>query len=41
MLAKRAAEEVPLGDHEKWMSGRGIRQWTQQRKRERAEEGEA
>ena len=34
VLAKRAAEEVPLGDREKWMSGGGVRQWTKQKKKE-------
>ena len=33
MLAKNAAEGVPLDDHKKWMSGGGIRQWAKQRKR--------
>ena len=33
MCAKQAAEGVPLDDHEKWMSGGGIRQWAKQRKR--------
>ena len=39
MLAKRAAEEVPLDDHEKWMSGRGYRQWTRQRMTEKVRKG--
>ena len=39
MCAKQAAEGVPLDDHEKWMSGGGIRQWTKSRKRENVEEG--
>ena len=30
--AKQAAEGVPPNDHEKWMSGGGIRQWAKQRK---------
>ena len=34
VLAKQAAERVPLDDHEKWMSGGGIRQWTKWRKEE-------
>ena len=33
VLAKNAAEGVPPDDHEKWMSGGGIRQWAKQRKR--------
>ena len=33
VLAKSAAEGVPPDDHEKWMSGGGIRQWAKQRKR--------
>ena len=39
VLAKRAAESVPLDDHEKWMSGGGIRQWARRRKTEYVEEG--
>ena len=39
VLAKNAAEGVPLDDHEKWMSGGGIRQWAKRRKRENVEEG--
>ena len=34
VFAKQAAEGVPLVDHETWMSGGGIRQWTKNRKRE-------
>ena len=34
VLAKKATEGVPLDDHEKWMSGGGIRQWVKWRKRE-------
>ena len=37
-LAKKAAEEVPLDDNEKWMSGGGIRQWTKNRKMEYVED---
>ena len=38
--AKQAAEGVKsLEDHDKWMSGRGIRQWARQRKRKYLEEG--
>ena len=34
VLAKKAVEEVPLDDHDRWMSGGGgIRQWAKQRKR--------
>ena len=33
VLAKHATEGVPSDDHEKWMSGAGIRQWAKQRKR--------
>ena len=33
VLAKKAAEGVPPDDHEKLMSGGGIRQWAKQRKR--------
>ena len=40
VLAKNAAEGVPLDDHEKWMSGGGIRQSAKQRKRRYLEEGE-
>ena len=40
VLAKNAAEGLPLDDHEKWMSGGGIRQWAKQRKRRYPEEGE-
>ena len=38
--AKQAAEGVPLDDHEKWMSGGGIRQWVKQRKGKYLEGGE-
>ena len=38
--ASQASGGVPLDDHEKWMSGRGIRQWARQRKRKYLEEGE-
>ena len=38
VLAKQAAEGVSPDDHEKWMSGGGIRQWAKQRKREIVEE---
>ena len=31
---KNTAEGVPPDDHDKWMSGGGIRQWAKQRKRE-------
>ena len=34
VLAKQAAEGVSPDDHEKWMSGGGIRQWTERRKKE-------
>ena len=37
--AKQVAESVPLDDHQKWMSGGGIRQWARQRKVEYMEEG--
>ena len=33
VLAKQASEGVPMDDHEKWMSGGGIRKWAKQRKR--------
>ena len=33
ILAKNAEEGVPPDDHEKWVTGGGIRQWTKQRKR--------
>ena len=40
VLAKRAAERVPVGDHEKWMTGDDIRQWAKRRKQENVgEEG--
>ena len=39
VCAKQAAEGVPMDDHEKWMSGGGIRQWTKREKKE-AVEGE-
>ena len=39
VLAKNAAEGVPPDDHDRWMSGGGIRQWTKQRKRDYLEEG--
>ena len=38
VLAKGAAESVPLDDHEKWMSGASMRQWTKRRKKENVEE---
>lgn len=34
VVAKSTAEDVPLDDYKKWMSGGGIRQWVRQRKRE-------
>src|SRR5258706_5932664 len=35
VLAKRAAEAVRhLEDHEKWMSGGGVRQWAKRRQKE-------
>ena len=40
VLAKQAAEGVPMDNHEKWMFRGGITQWTKQRKREYLEEGE-
>ena len=41
MLAKEAAEGVPLDDHDRWVSGGGIRQWAKQRKRSYLEGEEA
>ena len=41
VLAENAAEGVPLDDHEKWMSGGGIRQWAKQQKRSYLEGEEA
>ena len=40
VLAKRAAEGVPLDDHKQWMSGGagGTRQWVKRRKKEGVEE---
>ena len=38
VLAKRAAERVPVDDHEKWMAGGGISQWAKQRKQENVRE---
>ena len=40
VLAKKAAQGVSMDDHEKWMSGGGIRQRVKRRKRESLEEGE-
>ena len=41
VIAKTAAEKVKtLEDHEKWMSGGGMRQWARQWKREYLEEGD-
>ena len=40
VLAKKAAEGLLLDDHDKWMSGGGIRQWEKRRKREYVDEGE-
>ena len=41
VLAKKVAEGVPRDEHEKWMSGGGIRQWARRRKIEYLEgEGE-
>ena len=37
VCAKQAAEGVPPDDHDKWMSGGGIRQWVKRRKRENVE----
>ena len=40
VLAKRASERVPVDDHEKWITGGGIRQWAKRRKQENVgEEG--
>ena len=40
VLAKRAAERVLVDDHEKWMTGGGLRQWAKQRKQKNVgEEG--
>ena len=38
VLAKLAAESVPVDDHGKWMSGGGIRQWAKNKKREYVKE---
>ena len=38
MLAKNAAEGVPLDDQNKWMTGGGIRQWAKWRKKDKVEE---
>ena len=40
VCATQGAEGVPLDDHEKWMSGGGIRQWAKRRKKESMEGGE-
>ena len=40
VCAKQAAEGVPLDDHEKWMSGGGMRQWEKWRKKESVQGGE-
>ena len=39
VLAKQAAEGVPPDDHDKWMSGGGIRQWAKRRNKRNVEEG--
>ena len=41
VVAKNAAEKVrSMENHEKWLSGGGIRQWAKGRKRESLEEGQ-